>query len=204
MKNDLYVLAHEMKNPLCVVKGYLEMMDEKNFSRYKEIINEEIDASIQILNNYLNYNKLNIEKEEMDLNILLLDVKRSMKEFLLKKHVRLIIDFHEEDVYLLADYNKLKEVFYNILKNSVEWQSQEITISYQEKDNKIEIMIMNDGEKIKEEVLDKIDDGISFNVLGNGIGLNLSKKIINLHGGTIQYVNNDNRGISTIITLNKK
>ena len=203
MKTDIYTLAHEMKNPLCVVKGYLKMMNEDNFLKYKEIIEKEVDVSLDILNNYLEYQKLTINKEEMDLNLLLSDIKDSMKEYLDNENVQLIIDFHDEDIYLLADYNKLKEVFYNILKNSVEWQSKEIAITYEVYKEKIVIRIINDGEKISDDNFEKIDKGLSFNVLGNGIGLNLSKKIIELHGGTLEYINNENKGISTIITLNK-
>ena len=42
MKNDIYTLAHEIRNPLCVVKGYLEMLDESNLSKYKKIIQNEL------------------------------------------------------------------------------------------------------------------------------------------------------------------
>lgn len=204
MKTDIYTLAHEIKNPLCVVKGYLEMMKEDNYVKYKEIINKEIDTSLEILNNYLEYNKLIINKEEIDLNVLLLDIKDSMKEYLISRDVHLIINLLDEDIYLLADYNKLKQVFYNIIKNSVEWQAKVITVTYQNLHENVKIMITNDGEKIDEDKINHLDEGLSFNVLGNGIGLSLSKKIIELHHGTITYVNNLNKGISTIITLNKR
>ena len=176
MKTDIYTLAHEIKNPLCVVKGYLEMMKEDNYVKYKEIINKEIDTSLEILNNYLEYNKLIINKEEIDLNVLLLDIKDSMKEYLISRDVHLIINLLDEDIYLLADYNKLKQVFYNIIKNSVEWQAKVITVTYQNLHENVKIMITNDGEKIDEDKINHLDEGLSFNVLGNGIGLSLSKK----------------------------
>ena len=43
MMVDVYTIAHEVKNPLCVVKGYLEMMNEENYERYKKIINDELN-----------------------------------------------------------------------------------------------------------------------------------------------------------------
>ena len=200
MKTDIYTLAHEVKNPLCVVKGYLEMMNKENFLKYKEIINNEINTSLEILDNYLEFNKIGINKEEMDLNILLIDIKKSMKDYLKNKNVNLKIKMIDDDIYLEGDYNKLRQVFYNIIKNSVEAHSKNINISYKVMYGKIDITISNDGDKIYD--ISKIGNNYSSKVLGNGIGTTLSKKIISLHNGKIKYVNNVNRGVSVIISLN--
>ena len=91
MKEDMYVLAHEIKNPLCVVNGYLEMLNNNNLERYKRIIKEEVDTSIEILDNYLEYNKLSLEKEEFDINLFLLDIKKNMYDYLKKSNIHLKI-----------------------------------------------------------------------------------------------------------------
>ena len=204
MKTDVFTLAHEVKNPLCVAKGYLEMMNEKNYSKYREIINKEIDTSLEILDNYLELNKLSINKEEIDLNVLLKDIDDSFREYLKLNDIELIVNTTNDDIYLMADYNKLRQVIYNILKNSLEWQSKKIIISYKDLSNKVKIIIENDGEKIDDDKINNIGKNISYNVLGNGIGLHLSKRIINLHGGTFRIINNQLNGISTIISLTKK
>ena len=113
MKNDIYILAHEIKNPLCVVKGYLEMLNKDNYSKYKGIINNQINDSLSILNDYLEYNRININKEEIDLNLLLLELKDNLREYLKNNNVYLHINFLDDEIYLEADYNKLKQVFYN-------------------------------------------------------------------------------------------
>ena len=201
MKNDLYVLAHEVKNPLCVASGYLEMLNSNNIEKYKAIIKEEINNSLDILNSYLEYNKLIINKEDMDLNLLLIDVKKNMNDYLLKRGISLKIDMIDDDIYLMGDYAKLKQVFYNIIKNSVESQSKKIRISYQELFGKLRIKIENDGEKINNNNLSKIGNNYTNKNFGHGIGTTLSKKIIEMHNGKIIYKNNKKVGISTIITL---
>ena len=201
MKTDIYTLAHEVKNPLCVVKGYLEMLNKDNFLKYKEIIIDELNESINILDNYLEYRKMVINKEIMDINLLLLDIKKSYQAYLKKQGINLKINLVDDDIYLMGDYNRLKQVFYNIIKNSCEAFSKNIVIDYKIKENKIIIRIKNDGLKIMDDNLDKIGTNYTSKVMGNGIGVNLSKKIIEMHSGKIKYKNNFDAGISVIITL---
>ncbi len=201
MKDDVYVLAHEVKNPLCVAKGYLQMMNKNNYIRYMEIIKKEIDMSIDILDNYLELKKINLDKEEFDLNLLLLDLKESMHDYLKKHGVHLLMKLIDDDIYLEADYSKIKQVFYNIIKNSVESSSKEIKIYYEIKYDELIVIVTNDGDKIQSDVFNKIGNNYSNKVLGNGIGMTLSKKIIEMHNGTIEYQNNKNRGINIKIML---
>lgn len=201
MKNDIYVLAHEMRNPLCVVKGYLEMLNENNVSKYKEIIKNQVDDSLNILNDYLEYNRISLNKEEIDLNLLLTDLKANVKDYLKNSNVHLHIDLLDDEIYLQADYNKLKQVFYNIIKNSIESKSKNINISYRVMFGRITICIKNDGYKIDKDEIYQIGNHFTNKEDGNGIGTNLIKRIISLHNGKIKYRNNKTRGISIYITL---
>ena len=201
MKTDIYTLAHEIKNPLCIVKGYLEMMNSDNFMKYKEVIKNEVNTSLMILDNYLEYNKISIQKEEIDLNLLIIDIKESVYDYLKKRNIHFKVKLVDEEIYLEADYNKLKQVIYNIIKNSVEAKSKNIELLYNVLYDRIEIIVKNDGMKIDLTTIDKIGNNYSSKILGNGIGLTISKKIIELHNGKITYRNNEKRGVSTIITL---
>ena len=201
MKNDIYTLAHEMRNPLCVVKGYLEMLDETNLSKYKKIIENQVNDSLNILNDYLEYNRISINKEEIDLNLLLIDIKTNLKDYLKNNNVHLHTELMDDEIYLEADYNKLKQVFNNIIKNSVESSSKNIDITYRIMFGRITIIIKNDGFKIDDEAIYKIGNYFTDKDAGNGIGTNLIKKIISMHNGKIKYRNNKNKGITIYITL---
>ena len=201
MKNDIYTLAHEIRNPLCVVKGYLEMLNESNILKYKKIMQNGINDSLQILSDYLEYNRIIINKEEMDLNLLLSDLKTNFKDYLKKNNVFLHIDMLDDDIYLEADYNKLKQVFQNIIKNSIESKSRNIFISYHIMFGKVTICIKNDGIKINDSDVIKIGNYFSNKENGHGIGTSIIKKIISLHNGKIKYRNNKKDGVSVYITL---
>lgn len=201
MRNDIYTLAHEIRNPLCVVKGYLEMINETNLNKYKEIINNQINDSLNVLNDYLEYNRISLSKEEIDLNILLSDIKNDLNDFLKSKNILLNIDFLDDEVYIQADYNKLKQVFNNIIKNSIESLSKNIEIGYHIMFGKITIRIKNDGQKIDNSSLYKLGNHFTNKEYGHGIGTSLIKKIISLHNGKIKYQNNKNKGVSVYITL---
>ncbi len=195
---DIYVLAHEIKNPLSVAKGYLEMIDKENLDKYKDIIINEINMSLEILDSYLEYNKLSINKEEVDINLFLQDIKENLSLYLKNNNVNLNLYLEDDDIYIQLDYNKLKQVFYNIIKNSVESHSKNINIKYELLDRKINIVISNDGDK--SDNVDKIGNDFSSKVFGNGIGIKLSKRIVELHGGDVMYYNNKD-GVSCKITL---
>ena len=201
MKNDIYILAHEIRNPLSIAKGYLEMMDETNFFEYKQIIKNQVNDSLSILNDYLEYNRISLNKEEIDLNILLLDLKNNLKDYLKNNNVHLHIEFYDDEIYLQADYNKLKQIFNNIIKNSVESNSKNIEISYRIMFGRVTICIKNDGLKIDNDAIYKIGNYFTNKEDGNGIGTSLIKKIISMHNGKIKYRNNKNKGVSVYITL---
>ena len=201
MKNDIYTLAHEIRNPLSVVKGYLEMLQENNVGKYKRIIQDEVDVSLEILNSYLEYDKMEIVKEEIDLNLLLLDIKKSFKDYLKKYNIRINLHTIDDEIYINADYQKLKQVFYNLIKNSIESKSKNIYIDYHVMFGRVIICFKNDGEMMDDDTILKIGNFYSSKTGGSGIGTTLAKKIIELHRGKIKFRNNKNMGISIYITL---
>ena len=182
-------------------KGYLEMLDETNIFKYKQIIKNQVDDSLNILSDYLEYNRISLNKEEIDLNLLLLDIKSNLKDYLKNNNVHLHIDLMDDEIYLEADYNKLKQVFHNIIKNSIESSSKNINISYRIMFGRVTIIIKDDGMKIDNDAIYKLGNYFTNKENGNGIGTSLIKKIVSMHNGKIKYRNNKNKGVSVYITL---
>lgn len=200
MELDIFTLSHEIKNPLCVAMGYNTMLNEKNVLLYKKIIDEEIKNAINILNSYLDYQKLNINKEVIDFNCLLSDLKFNLKEYLNDKKIDLEIDMIDDEIYIDADYDKLKQVFLNLINNSIDAKSTRIKINYQINNNKLIINCFNNGIPINYNEIKNIGHNYSNKILGHGIGTTISRKIIELHNGSIVYEIKNN-GTNVLITL---
>lgn len=207
IKNSLFKLTHEIKNPLAVCKGYLDMMDTMDTNkteRYINIIKGEIDRSLNIMTDFLEFNKIKIMKEEIDVYSLLEDVYEGFKILVESKNIKLIYDYGDEEVYMQADYNRLKQVLLNLLKNSKEAIEGNGIISirgYYDKRH-FYIEIKDNGVGMDEEALTKIKDMFyTTKSKGSGVGVSLSNEIIKAHSGKLVYESKVGIGTKAIITL---
>ena len=125
-----------------------------------------------------------------------------MKDYLKIRGLNLKLEMDDDEIYIETDYNKMKQVLYNLIKNSIESHSKNIIISYKRMFGKIILSFKNDGQKINEENLYKIGNNYTNKICGHGIGTTINKKIIELSGGSIKYRNNKDKGIKALITLN--
>lgn len=192
LKNSLFKITHEVKNPIAVCKGYLSMMDYKDIpkvKKYNKIIESELNRTLDIMDNFSAYTKVKITKDIMDINYLLEETLESMK-IVFKRHKVKINYKNKEEIYLNGDYNRLKQVFVNLLKNSCEAieKNGQIDIKVSVKKSYIYIKIKDSGKGIEKENLEKIGELFySSKAKGTGLGTALSKEIIKLHNGEIIY-----------------
>ncbi len=212
LKLALFKLTHEIKNPIAVCKGYLEMLDTKKknkLEKYLPIIKDEINRTLTIINDFSDYGKLKIEKEEIDLIMLMEDLEETLSPLLKENEVVSEFISKEEELYIELDYNRIKQVLVNIIKNAIE-----------AKDEKRKLKIKMTIKKLKEEVQIKIEDtgtGISKENLekiskifyttkenGTGLGVALSKEIIEQHRGSIRYSSILGKGTTVTIFLPRK
>ncbi len=208
LKNSLFKITHEVKNPIAVCKGYLSMMNYKDIEKvkkYNEIIKSELDRTLDIMDNFSEYTKININKDIMDLNMLIEDSINSMKLILKEKNIDLIYKECDE-LYINADYKRLKQVITNMIKNSYEAIEKDgkIEISVKNNKNNVTIIIKDNGKGMTEEELSKISELFyTSKEKGCGIGVSLSTEIIKLHNGTINYYSIKNKGTTVSIKIPK-
>ena len=213
LRRSLFKVTHEIKNPIAVCKGYLDMIDindKKKVRKYIPIIKDEITRTLVLMDDFLDYTKIKIEKEDMDLVMLLEDLEDYLEDLFKKNGIKAEFNIPDEDIYIEADYNRLKQVFINLLKNAIEAKDSS------KKENKIKISLESDNEFMKIIIEDNgigMDKDTLNNVSemffttkkkGSGLGVSLSKEIIEQHKGTIVYNSVKGEGTRVIVTLPKE
>ena len=209
LRNALFKLTHEIKNPIAVCKGYLDMLDLDNkitSTKYISTIKGEIDRTLVIMDDFLDYTKIKVTKNIMDINYLLEDTLNSMNLLFKKNNIDLKISIPEDEVFIDGDYNRLKQVIVNVLKNSIEAKKDKIKlkliVSAKLLNNEFCISIKDNGIGMDLTELNSI--GKSFyttKVKGTGLGVLLSKEIIELHEGSIIYTSTKGKGTRVDIIL---
>lgn len=201
LKNYLCAVTHELKNSLCITKGYLDIMKNKNKEEYLRIIRKEINRSINMIQDGLNLSKDKMNYEILDVNLLLEDVTDTLEELFKKNRIKYRVNYFDDDVYILGDYDKLKQVIINVLKNSVEAKDKNLKIdisTYLSKNN-ICISVKDNGVGIED--INNISKNYSSKLNGIGIGTLLSKNIIEKHHGKLIYESVKDEGTTVNILL---
>lgn len=208
IKDALFKLTHEIKNPLAVCKGYLDMIDinkQEKAEKYISIMKQEVDRSLNIISDFVEYNKIKIKKEQIDLNCLLDDVYDSFKILVNNKKVKLEYkDRDDEEIYFEGDYERLKQVLINLLKNSLEATEENGRIGIYSNIYKkyLEIIIKDNGIGMSKETLEKIKEMFyTTKQNGTGLGVALSNEIIKSHNGELIFESETNKGTTATIRL---
>lgn len=207
IKESLFKITHEIKNPIAVCLGYLDMLDiedKEKVYKYIPIIKQEIGRCLNITTEFMDFTKIKIDKEEIDINYLLEDVYDSLKIIIDNKNVGFEYKESTSEVYLNADYNRLKQVLINIVKNSYESIKKKgiITMKGYVKNNFFVIEIKDTGSGMDKETLSKVKELFyTTKKEGTGIGVALSNEIILAHNGSLSYKSELKKGTTAIIRL---
>ena len=221
-KNDLIMyMAHDLKTPLTSVIGYLSLLnEEKEIS--KELQNKymkiALDKSIrleELTNQFFeitryNLNDMPINKIQLNLSILFDQLIEEFYPMLEDRKLELKVNKPNTLIYN-ADGDKMARAFGNLLKNAISYSYENTVIEIEMIDNEenIEVTFRNKGATIPEYKLEKIfdkfyraDESRGTNSGGAGLGLAITKEIIELHNGTIS-ANSENETIEFVINLRK-
>lgn len=210
LRESLFKITHEIKNPIAVCKGYLDMMDYNDSDkvrRYIPIIKDEIARTLILMDDFLDYTKVEIDKDIVDLYMLLEDTCEITKPLFKSNNIDLILNIPEDEVYMELDYNRLKQVLVNILKNSIE--ARDVTknnctvkLDVVKSKEDITIKIKDNGIGMDKNTLDRVDEMFyTTKEKGTGLGVALSKEIINLHNGSMKYSSVKNKYTTVTIKL---
>jgi signal transduction histidine kinase len=215
-------IAHELKTPITIILGYLELLKENNLekdeekkyiaSAYKQ--SERLSDLIQDLSllNKMTEAKERFKFEMLNLNELIYEVKESLNLSLKEKGINVSIRM-SKPVLINANRSLLISVFYNLFDNAIKYGGENIEIclnNYLEDSNFYYFSFSNTGNSIdKEHFLRiferfyRVDEDRSRPKGGTGLGLSIVKNAIQLHGGEITVGNLKEGGVEFLFTLSK-
>ena len=216
-------MSHELRTPLNSINGFSEVLYDETFGplnvKQKQYVNNVLTSGkhlLALINQILDMAK--VEAGKMTLSLSALSISSIINEISMlvadlvnknKLHMLLEIDGDLPDIE--ADELKIKEVIYNLISNAVKFTPEGGKIGIQAKrvDSEIKIVIWDTGIGIASENMEKIFEGFfrvdtpySRITEGTGLGLPLSKKLVELHGGKFTVKSEGiNKGTSVEFTL---
>lgn len=211
-------MSHEFKTPIAAISGFANMLKRTDLTdeeraEYLDIIISESERLTNLSTNILNLSKLenqssiqdktNIDvTEELRLAVALLENKIE------KKH--LTVECENEEIYACGNKELLKQVWINLLDNAIKFSPEygKIGINVTEENSETVIRISNNGEPVSledsERIFNKFYRAESASSLqGNGLGLTIVKRIVDLHGGSVAIVKSDSESTVFEVRLKK-
>ena len=210
-KNDLIMyMAHDLKTPLTSIIGYLTLLnDEKNISKelQEKYIKIALDKSLRVeelTNQFFDITRYNlhsmpINKTEINITYLLKQLIDECYPMLENNSLKCVLNAPDKVNYL-GDGDKLARAFGNLLKNAISYSYKNtvIEINVTVELDSVYITFRNKGAKIPDYKLEKIfekfyrgDESRTSTTGGAGLGLAITKEIIELHNGKISVKNDD-------------
>jgi len=199
-------MSHELRTPLNSINGFSEILYDGTFGplneKQKQYVNNVLVSGkhlLLLINQILDSAKLEAGKMRLSLSILpmkslLHDMSLLVADMAIKKKLHMTFDIAEDLPDIEGDELKVKEILYNLISNAVKFTPEEGKIGLRAKktDSTITIEVWDTGVGIAPENLEKVFEGFfrvdtpySRITEGTGLGLPLSRKLVDLHGGSL-------------------
>lgn len=200
-------VAHEIRNPMTVISGFIQMMNQDNqhiYHGYTKLIQSELERINLIISEFLVLAKPHVmTTKEFQIEETLQYVVLLFKPELNISGIELNEGWNTSNTFVVGEQNQIKQVFINILKNAIEalgengklWISADI-----EDERMIVIRFRDNGIGMPPNVIEQIfEPFFTTKTAGTGLGMMISEKIIKEHGGSIHI--NSKVGIGTEVSI---
>lgn len=206
-------LAHEIRNPLTTVKGFMQLLKpylvEIGKEKYADLAIDEINRANEMLYEFLNVSKPGSNKKtEIELNKLIQEMKMLFENQANINNINLSVKLCPGNPIIYGDTNKIKQVLINIIKNALEACEEtqagegEVCITAKSNSRQTQIIIEDNGPGMTEETINKLFTPFyTTKVKGTGIGLSICRKIIEELKGRIAVKSRLSQGSVFMIEL---
>jgi two-component system, OmpR family, sensor histidine kinase VicK len=218
-KEFINIAAHELRTPVQPILGLSQVLiAEKKGGKHSElllVINRNAERLQQLIEDILDVTKiesqsLHLRIQKFNLNHLISSVISEHKNMIERQqcHKKIVFDF-KDDINIEGDKGRISQVVSNLLSNSIKFTKEEgsvIITSEQKKEgnkNIVVVSVKDAGPGIDSEILPRLFTKFASKseIGGTGLGLYISKSIIDAHGGKIWYDNNIGKGTTFSFTL---
>ena len=216
-------MSHELRTALNSFNGFSEVLYDETFGplnkKQKGYVNNILTSGkhlLLLINQILDMakvesGKMNLSLSNLSMRSLLNEISLLLAEMVNKKKLKMFLEIDKDLPTIVADELKVKEIIYNLLSNAIKFTPEggKIGIKVKKADSKIEILVWDTGIGIASENMGKIFEGFfrvdtpySRVTEGTGLGLPLSKKLVELHGGKLSVESEGlNKGTTVRFTL---
>lgn len=216
IKDEFYLnISHELRTPINVINSALQLnnlMLENNkldkMIKNNNIIRRNCLRLIRTINNFIDTNRISenfLEPNKKMYNIVSIieDVVLACNKYMVLMENKLVFDTDSEYIYIACDRDNIERIMLNILSNSLKYGKigGNIDVRIKSTGNEVKILVINDApsipkekKKIIFEKFTKLDSSLTRPSEGSGLGLYLTKKLVELNGGTITMNENTENG----------
>lgn len=217
-------MSHELRTPLNVIIGFTDILLENLYgelneeqSKFLKNISSSSTDLLDLINDILDISRIESGKiklflKEIILSDILSHIKSSIKPLYKEKELKFKILGINKNQIIIADPIRFKEILYNLLSNAIKYTIKgEITLKVSEKKEYWNFEVNDTGIGIAEKHyplifrdFQRIDSEYVKSLPGTGLGLSLTKRLVNLHGGNIWFTSELGIGSTFTFTLPKR
>ncbi|MDY7396890.1 response regulator [Aureibaculum sp. 2210JD6-5] len=203
-------LSHDLRTPLTLIMGPIEeILDSHKIGEKTQVkLQRTLKNSkmlLNLVNQILNFRKaetehLTLNIKEIELNVFIRNIYNQFHELAQNKLIDFELSLSDEEIILSADSDKLESIFFNLISNAIKFTPRygHIGISTQKDENFINITVQDTGIGISQNDINNIFNRFfrakNNREQGTGIGLALTKKYVDVHGGHIEIKSTLNIG----------
>ncbi|MDD7794193.1 PAS domain-containing sensor histidine kinase [Clostridium sp. 'White wine YQ'] len=218
-------ISHELRTPLNIILSSVQVLgmytdDEEKINiakikNYLKLMKQNCYRLLRLVNNFLDITKIDagfykLNKKNSDIINIVEEISSSVVEYLKGKNIELIFDTEVEEKIISCDEEKIERIILNLLSNAIKFTEAGgcIKVNIYDRISEIIISIKDTGCGIPEDKLQTIFDrftqvesSLARKKEGSGIGLNLVKSLVEMHGGTIEVKSKLTKGTEFLVHL---
>jgi len=220
-KKFLSMTSHQLFTPLSMIRGFVAMLDDQTLGKLapkqKEAVSEIHKNSIRMISlvsellsiSRIEANQFILNKKPFDLEALVEDCIKGFSKTIARPHQKLVFEKHNALAPVTADAEKIRQVISNLVDNAVKYcKKGTITISCLQSPDWTTIRVSDQGVGLDAGNQDRLftpfsrgQNVLEFDNQGTGLGLYISKIIVEKHGGHISAENNQEKGATFEFSL---